>query len=326
MSGPGRFLDLALYHARRLRWAIRPDVYARSGRVLIDDPIFIVGVQGSGATLLSRMLRRSPEVVTLSGNHRYWTGADEMQTALGRMLPAAFSGLRHSVPPHPVFTGRRGWVYASDELAPLYSRGEADYDESDARRFRRAIQTCIALNAPRSGRRIRFLDKSQSYALKIPLIRRVLSDTRPRFVALARDPYAMCWRAAARTTHLSREPLPLEDRLRVAAEHWANTYAATRDAGGVLTVRVEDLISGPEPVLRSICEFVDVAFDVDMLPAESHRIPRGTKRGERWYPMRAEVNSLYLREIPAAAVDLIRERVDDVAGPLGYRPPAAERP
>lgn len=59
----------------------------------INSPIFLLGVQGGGLSLVSRMLRRNDKVVSVTGDSNYWTGADEMQNVLGPILPAEFTVL-----------------------------------------------------------------------------------------------------------------------------------------------------------------------------------------------------------------------------------------
>lgn len=48
----------------------------------IDRPIFLLGTHCGGLTLISRMLRRNKRELSVSGNHKYWSGADEIQMIL----------------------------------------------------------------------------------------------------------------------------------------------------------------------------------------------------------------------------------------------------
>jgi len=75
---PLEALNLLWYLWKRNNWMLNPrSWFGRFEEAEIDRPIFLLGVQGGGLTLLSRMLRRHPQVVSVSGNHRYWSGADE---------------------------------------------------------------------------------------------------------------------------------------------------------------------------------------------------------------------------------------------------------
>jgi hypothetical protein len=83
---------LRIYH--RDRWRISPRKLGASvDAVMLDRPIFLLGVPGNGSTLIGRCLRRNGHVVSVSGNSTFWTGTDEMGLIRNRMerLPRAFS-------------------------------------------------------------------------------------------------------------------------------------------------------------------------------------------------------------------------------------------
>lgn len=89
--------------------------------------------KGGGLTLLARMLRRHPQVVSVTGDHRYWSGADEMHTVFGPILPSELTGTRYKVPwpDHPVYKPPRSWTYACDELLPLLPQDSEGRDAGD---------------------------------------------------------------------------------------------------------------------------------------------------------------------------------------------------
>jgi len=81
------------YLWKRNNWMLDPrSWFGKFDDVPIERPIFLLGVQGNRLTLFSRMLRHHPRVVSVSGNHRYWSGADEMHTVLGPILAAELTG------------------------------------------------------------------------------------------------------------------------------------------------------------------------------------------------------------------------------------------
>jgi hypothetical protein len=55
--------------------------------VEIDRPVSIVGLQGGGLTLISRILRRSQNTASVRGNSQTWYTNDEMQNELSLILP-----------------------------------------------------------------------------------------------------------------------------------------------------------------------------------------------------------------------------------------------
>jgi len=45
-------------------------------RIPLDGPIFVLGMQGGGTTLVARCLLRHPSVVSMSGGSDYWVATD----------------------------------------------------------------------------------------------------------------------------------------------------------------------------------------------------------------------------------------------------------
>ena len=99
MMNVSEMLNFLCYLWRRNKWMLYLYFYfSRFEDVSVDRPIFLLGVQGGGLTLVSRMLRRHPQVVSVSGNYRYWSGADEIHTVLGPILPPELTRTRYKVP------------------------------------------------------------------------------------------------------------------------------------------------------------------------------------------------------------------------------------
>ncbi len=338
--GPKSALRRYLNHLVRMVWTYKPLWTPRRLCIPLDSininrPIFAVGTQGAGLTLLTRMMRRHPQVVMVGGGPSFWTGFDEMDkhplghTHFPEELSLRAPGYRNMTgreAEHPLFGLERSWVYATDGLLPLYRKTAEDATEEVCRALRNKIRSSIRAYAT-DIQKARFLDKSQSYALKIPLIRACLPDA--QFVVQTRDPYVMCWREVTRhPEHKYRywkvQP-SFEEGVRLAAQHWRNTYRiALEDLAGQpfgLFVRFEDLITNLEPTLKRVLDFVDLDFRLDMLPQPDQRLPFGSTASEKWYPVRKDANEKYLRGITTAACRIIYEEVRDIAEEFGYSPP-----
>jgi len=89
-----RLLNLPLLYVHYHLWRVHPRrlIHTRYGQS-IDRPIFLLGVQGGGLTLVARMLRRHPYAVSVTGNSTYWAGPDEMQNVMGPYLPGELTGV-----------------------------------------------------------------------------------------------------------------------------------------------------------------------------------------------------------------------------------------
>ena len=291
----------------------------------IDRPIFLLGTQGGGLTLLSRMLRRHPDVICAAGNHHYWTSADELQNVYGLLLPFELTGLRYKSPRHAVFPKQRSWTYAARDLYPLYRKRACDATEQLGRVLRYAIRLSVLRHA-QNPNSCRFIDKSQSYCVRVGLIAQLLKEHAPRFVLVPREPYVSVYRAAigkASDTRKLLDRMSFEERLDVCAEHYGNSMrAAFQDCAelglDLHIVPFERLLASPQGSLRDVCNFVGLDFRSTMLPAAEHRLPIGSRFVDRWYPLRTDVNRPYEAKLGPETVAAVHRHCDDLVERLGY--------
>lgn len=303
--------------------------------ITIDRPIFILGVQGGGLTLLTRMLHRNPTVVTIGGGRTYWVGNNEMDKQYIGELPEDFTmrspkfqsptfktHMTGEETPHPTFGLERNWVYACDDLVGQYRKTEADWTREKERQLRRAIKESVRAYAS-DIRQARFLDMSQTFSLKVPLLRKIFPDA--HFIVQARNPYATCFKEARDDSYKWRRETGLERKLSIFAENWRNTYAcATEDLTGYMhktSVRYEDLARDPEGEVQRIAEDVDLTYDPDMVPRAHHRLPVGSSESHKWFPVRTGENAKYLNQLDARTASVIQKNVEEVAESFGYRAP-----
>jgi len=301
----------------------------------IDRPIFVLGVQGGGLTLLTRMIHRHRDIVTIGGGRRYWVGNNEMDKQYIGDLPEAFTlraprfqsptfktHMRGDEYQHPVFGAYRCWVYACDDLLPRYRKAEADWTPKRERRLRQAIKESIRTYAPDPSS-ARFLDMSQTFTLKIPLLRKIFPDA--QFIVQSRNPYAVCLKEARDESYEWRRKASMATKLWLFSEHWANTYRCAledlEDVEEALFIRYEDLVQFPEETLKQVLDVAELGFDEDMLPRPHHRLPLGASEGHKWYPIRTGVNKKHLEKLENGQISIIKENVQQIAGRLGYDPP-----
>jgi len=325
---PFEALNLLWYLWKRNNWMLDPrSWFGNFEDVPIDRPIFLLGVQGGGLTLLSRMLRRHPQVVSVSGNHHYWSGADEMHTVLGPILPPELTGTCYKVPwpDHSVFKPPRSWTYACDELLPYYRKTTQDATPELKRAFERVIRMCIARHAL-DKRNARFVDKSQVYTVRVSFLEALLEEYNPRFVLVTTDPYSVCLKAAlgyAQDMERLKERLPFEERLRICAQHWANSMRCALEdkTERMLIVRFEDVLEDPEQHIARICDHVGIQFVPEMLPQPGDKIPFGSRFRTRWYPLVPKRASRYKDNASSEHLNLIRCYCGELANKLGYAYP-----
>jgi sulfotransferase family protein len=166
----------------------------------------------------------------------------------------------------------------------------------------------------------RWGDKTPDYVKRMYTIGRHLPEA--RFVHLIRDGRDV---ALSQNTRLARsgikEPVPYE----VAAQRWVRQIArARRDAERVeryLEVKYEDLVVDTEPVLRGICDFIELEFDPVMLDYHERADERlaelardlPAREGKPWRPGEERLQAHALtREPPTSSrVGVWRERLSD---------------
>ena len=301
----------------------------------VDRPIFVLGVQGGGLTLLTRMIHRNDDVVTIGGGRAYWVGNNEMDKQYVGELPEDFTlrspkfqsptfktHMRGDEYEHPIFGAERNWVYACNDLLGAYRKTEDDWTADKEARFKEAIKESIRayVSDPTDAR---FVDMSQTFSLKVPLLRRMFPEA--RFVIQLRDPYATCIKEAQDHSYDWRRTVSMERKLRIFSTHWRNTYTHaiedTEDLDHRIIVRYEDLVRDPEKVLRKVLDTIDIDYDPDMIPRAHHRLPLGSSEHHKWYPVRTGANEKHLDELDGGTASVIQNTVDDVARKFGYQSP-----
>lgn len=315
-----RLVHGVAYRIHRYEWRLDPrSRLVNLDEVCVDRPLFLLGTQGGGLTLISRVLRRHSDVVSATGDASYWTGSAEMQNVLAKGLP---DDLR--LRGHPALK-RRGWqdswTYATDELIPNFRRTASDADGRLRETFLRRLRELLVVHGgARSSHR--FVDKSQCYTVKVGFLRRLLEGCDPRFLLVTRNPFALCRRAVEKV--LDGMDLSRSERLDLAVQHWDNSMrcalADGEELGGFTVVRFEDFLAEPEQTLAVIDEVAEIGLEPELLPGPGDRMPLGTPPDNKWYPLRPEVNRKYLDELPPEVVEAVEERCGDLAERFGYTP------
>jgi hypothetical protein len=322
-----RSLRTVLIKAERLRRRDRWRLSVRRrlpgiDQIPLDRPIFVLGMQGGGTTLVARCLLRHPSVVSMSGASDYWVATDELGFVRNRMhaLPRTlWSSTHRDDLDHPLVGTEHASVYASDLLLAHYRNTAEDATPDDSARFQRILKEHLAVYAD-DPHAARFLDKTHTYTVKIPYLDRLLEAHEPQFVLVVRNPYTMAFRAVRRKPPSWRGEVSYEEQLRLAAQHWRNsTRLALEDGpktGRFVAVRFEDFVKEPAAIVRGICRAVGLPYDDDLVPQAGHRMPFATLPWDRkWYPLQGDEWRDQVGDVEAGIVD---EECGEVAKALGY--------
>lgn len=143
--------------------------------------------------------------------------------------------------------------------------------------YRWCIEAPYRAFAERDGA-TRWGDKTPYYLSWLDEIKAVWPDA--RIIELVRD---------GRDVALSIMPLPFGgNNVWVAGNDWARGIrdgqaAVSRWPDDVLTLKYEDLTADPEPHIRAVCEFLDIAFHGDMLNVEKTEKHKVVADQEGWF-------------------------------------------
>lgn len=326
-------------------------------KIILDRPIFFLGVQGGGMTLIVRMLARNKRVITATGNHKKWAFRDELAMQYPSLLPdsltSQFYFLRPFLKKYPEILNpavvlteaeledlpekyrrlylRYGplawWNYASNNLLPYFQKDETHYNTKEALQFVNILKRAIFLGRPlNDSSGYRFVDKSQIFSVKIRLLDKILAEFNPIYVVVVRNPYAICFRAATQGYIPQRDSDPIR-RFHTVAQHYANTYrsilASLKNVPKErqIIINIEEFLQTPRESLQNICKVCDLEFSDDMLPQPYHKIPWGAGDKTKWFPIRQNINERYLKEITPQACDIIESYAGEIAAKFNYERP-----
>jgi hypothetical protein len=227
-------------------------------------PLFVVGCDRSGTTVLRLVLDRGGEIAIPTES---MIVADFARFASAPLTTdAEFDRLAGAVWKHPKV---REWSIAG---GPPRREGR-----TGAAAYRAAIEAPYLAYAHLRGTD-RWGDKTPYYVLHIDLVKRVFPEA--RIVHLVRD---------GRDVALSLLRVPFGPaNVWAAAHQWrdavdAGDAAAERYGEDVLTVRYEDLVSDPAATVPRICAFAGLAYRPEMLEVERTGSDRLIKGQEGWF-------------------------------------------
>ena len=308
------------YLFRRNKWMIDPAFYLKTyASVKIDRPIFLVGNQGDGLTLVSRILRRHKSVVNVTGNANYWAGADEMQRVFNEFLPMELCYNHRSLKPLPNnLSLQKGWLYASNDQLDVFRSTSADSSPELAGKLRHVMQYC--LHRHRITDSSRFIDKSQIYSVKVGLLNDLLFRNSPHFVYITRNPYASIYRMALLSN--KNYGASFSHALKIHKQHWINSFLAIKEdrnnCNHFYQVKFEDILLDVGPQVEKLITFLDLPFTSSILPKPDDKIPFGSKAIDRWHPLKPEINDKYLTTMPSEVYNDIHSDIGSFAKELGY--------
>lgn len=219
-------------------------------RSMLRAPVFIVGLNKSGTSLLYLLLSRQPGLSGLRGaSDKVKTGSARLNlTDYGLIEGHKLEGLPRRLRP-----SQSSNLFASPKTVDSYRLTEIDAQDGDRHMAEAAYRSAMI------DPELRLVEKSPPNLIRTRYLQALFPDS--SFVAIVRDPYANVSANAKKRTKWGS--------VSEQAAHWNAAYtqflADRTKLKRCMTVQYETLVSDPAPTLKRICAFCALAFDEEML-------------------------------------------------------------
>ncbi len=247
---------------------------------LRSSPLFVVGYMHSGTTFLKNILANAPDILASTGESKFFHCLPMIRSRFPDLAgDEALCGLIAFTADILLngFTVEQGVVPPPIDALPIdgdYLLGLARVEPGYAEVFRIVFDELTLLCG-----KARWLEKTPTHVFHAQMIWRAIPNA--RFIEIVRDARAIvaskkmrrdvvwktdCYDDETRAKkELEKAYDPVWDTL-----SWKSIIRAGRAAhqlrgDQVLTVRYEDLVTDPAPVVRRICDFAAVDYTPEML-------------------------------------------------------------
>jgi len=233
----------------RLKAARKRERKARKAANRPKPVPFVVGVNRSGTTLLRMMLDSHPDLAIPPETH--------FIPALNKELRARRKGddPMDAADTVKFLVEHRRWGDFGLDPAALEER----IGTPQTLRPKVVLRAFFGLYAESHGK-TRYGDKTPGYVKQMGIVQRSLPEA--RFIHLIRDGRDV---ALSRDNRTDAEDMTVERLAKIWKRRINRARGQAPRVKHYIEVRYEDLIDDPEPVLKKICEFIELPFNEGML-------------------------------------------------------------
>ncbi|MCH2181124.1 MAG: sulfotransferase [Mariniblastus sp.] len=222
------------------------------------SPVFILGSPRSGTTLFSLLLKQQPQLAIPYESHFIVPVAKKW----GNVNDADFPGVRQEILDE-IFSS----PYVED-WHPAVNREQIDLQACD--NLPSLIEAVFQAYAKNSSKE-RWGDKTPGYLTHADTLHQLFPNG--KFIHLVRD---------GRDASLSLIKTDFgPNNFLSAIQHWQKNVTIARkmlamlDTNQQMEIRYEDLVQTPEPILESVCHFLDLEYTPGMLENFSNNVASG---------------------------------------------------
>jgi hypothetical protein len=250
----------------------------------LDRPVVITGLGRSGTALLRNLLDSHPNLLTFSGETRFWRRASEAVTYqdqvdyTGCRIFSLLVSLDGGRGPRWNLSGGKADLQTYLNFVTLYDHYIEQLPKHPNTPAKAATAAFYATQGRKDTQPLRWVNKAPDDILYKDMILESFPQT--KFILSIRDPRA---RMASRKLRANRAGNVFD--LAGQSYHVANSWAEVADVLAAekpdtsLLVRYEDLVQQPEAVMRHIAEFLEIEFSPTMLEPTVYGEPAHMKSG-----------------------------------------------
>lgn len=261
------------------------------------EPIFIIGMPRSGTTLLSMILNAHSQLAISPETHyftKYWHRCEQDNCLQDKEKAKGFVNCFLSS------DEVKDMGFSVKEVEEIYNTLIQDKNLT----HKTILQTILSKYASKQGKTI-WGEKTPAHLEYVPVIATLFPNA--RFICIVRDP---------RDVSLSLRKVPWNrGNVFHHARRWKryiqmSQYYAQQYYPNFLEIKFEDLLANPESVIYTICSYLGLPFEVDMLAFHKKARLNFDLAKEPWkaksiQPLDQHNTMKWLNQMPAYEVKVI---------------------
>jgi len=275
----------------------------------IKKPIFLLGTSSGGLTIISRIIRRHPNIISASGDSFYFYGLDEINQYYKKFIPNSLDVFRFKnlSPSFGEFYGLNKYLKHSIVQKKNYNSYSNKY---------RMLLNAILKVFSKDPSKDRLIDKSQVNSLNIDFIDFALKDCSPYYVLIINNPYAII---AKNFINLGQHD---QKNLKIAIEHYKNIInkcfkSLKKTKNKYIIVNFDDFLNSPEKNMKKIYNFLGLKFNKNFMPKQND-LYRINSNDYKWYPIRKNTHTKYFDKLSKKHIKLINKECANIIKKLNF--------
>ena len=275
----------------------------------IKNPIFLLGTASGGLTIISRIIRRHPNVISASGDSNYFYGLDEINQYYKKFIPKILDVFRFKN-----LSPSYGEFYAINKFIG-YSTIKKKKFKSYSKKYVMLLNAILKVFS-KNLNNSRLIDKSQINTLNVKFIDYALKDCSPYYVLVVSNPYAII---AKNFINLGQHN---EENLIYSIEHYKNIInKCLKDLQNTknkyLIINFDNFLSRPEQIIKKIYVFLELKFNKNYMPKKDD-LYRIKSTDYKWYPIRKNTHAKYINKLSKKDIKLINKECSNIIKKLNF--------